>query len=97
MDRAGSHDEHDIFDNSFVGHFVFVLGLLSRGWRRNGFGLRLPGALGCKRSKYLQTHTQVVLFAAKNVIERYLWNGLGRECLKAMKACMSRMPSMKMS
>ena len=26
--------------------------------------LRLPGALWCKRSKYLQTHTKVVLFAA---------------------------------
>ena len=25
--------------------------------------LRLRGALWCKRSKYLQTHTQVVLFA----------------------------------
>ena len=71
--------------NFFVSHFVFVLGL-SWGWRFNGFGLRLPGALWCKHSKYLQTHTQVVLFAAKNVIERYLWNGLGRECLKAMKA-----------
>ena len=32
------------------------------------FGLRLPGALWCKRSKYLQTHTQVILFTT--------WNGL---------------------
>ena len=30
----------------------------------NVFGLRSPGALWRKRSKYLQTHTQVVLFAA---------------------------------
>ena len=31
-------------------------------------------------------YTSRVVRGEKNVIERYLWNGLGRECLKAMKA-----------
>ena len=40
----------------------------------NAFGLRSPGAIWRKRSKYLQTHTQVVLFAA-NLHQKMLLSG----------------------
>ena len=50
------------------------------------FGLRLPGTLFCKHSKYLKTHTQVVLFA--------YWVA---NAWKPWKPCMPCMPSMPMS
>ena len=45
------------------GIFAYIT-LLSVALYFNVFGLRSPGASRCKRSKYLQTHAQVVLFAA---------------------------------
>ena len=89
--RAGLHDEPGDFCsyNSFFSYFLFVLGLLFWRWRCNGFGLRLPGALWCKRSKYLDEYTSRIIrgqSTLKDVIERYFWNVLSRERLKAMKA-----------
>ena len=52
---------HEIFDYKTLLSVVLYL---------NVFGLRSPGALWRKRSKYLQTHTQVVLFAAKEIAFR---------------------------
>ena len=67
----------------------------------NAFGLRSPGALWRKRSKYLQTHTQVVLFAA-NLHQKMLLSGkFGTDWVtnswKPWKPCMPCMPSMPMS
>ena len=45
----------------------------------NVFGLRLPGALRPKRSKYLQTHTQVVLFAANPHLKTLLSGNSGTD------------------
>ena len=50
----GHMTNHEIF--VYETHFSIVLYF-------NVFGLRSPGALCRKRPKYLQTHTQVVLFA----------------------------------
>ena len=53
---AGSHDESRGFAYKTRGSFVLYF---------NVFRLRSPGALWRKRAKYLQTHIQVVLIAAK--------------------------------
>ena len=48
----------------FCQPFCICSGVVVWRWRFYVFGLQLPGALWCKGPKYLQTHTQVVLFAA---------------------------------
>ena len=51
----GHMTNHEIFTYKTLLSVVLYL---------NVFGLRSPGASWRTRSKYLQTHTQVVLFAA---------------------------------
>ena len=53
--------------------------LLSIALYFNVFGLRSPGALWRKRSKYLQTHTQVVLFAANPHLKMLLSGNFGTD------------------
>ena len=64
-----SHADHVVMHGLGPGHMtnheIFAYKtLLSIALYFNVFGLRSPGVLWRKRPKYLQTHTQVVLFAA---------------------------------
>ena len=87
--RPGHMTKHEIF--------VYKT-LLSVLWYFNVFVLRSPGASWRKRSKYLQTHTQVVLFAANPHLKMLLSGNFGTDWVantwKLWKPWMPCMPCM---
>ena len=87
--RPGHMTKHEIF--------VYKT-LLSVLWYFKVYVLRSPGASWRKRSKYLQTHTQVVLFAANPHLKMLLSGNFGTDWVantwKLWKPWMPCMPCM---